>query len=65
MRGGEIVETAQSHIRKGLLIKQILGNSQVIENSKVEIPKVKLKLDEVNNPVSIKGHLLKSLLITK
>ena len=65
MRGRGIVETAQSHIRKGLLIKQILGNSQVIENSKVEIPKVKLKLDEVNNPVSIKGHLLKSLLITK
>ena len=42
-----------------------MGISQVAEKSKVEIPKVKLKLDEVNNPVSIKGHLLKSLLITK
>ena len=59
------METAQSHIQKGLLIKQIMGNSQVTEKSTVDIPKVKLKLDEVNNPVSIKGHLLKSLLITK
>ena len=42
-----------------------MGISQVAEKSKVEIPKVKLKLDEVNNPVSIKGHLLKGLLITK
>ena len=59
------METAQSHVQKGLLIKQIMGISQVTEKSKEEIQKVKLKLDKVNNPISIKGHLLKSLLITK
>ena len=59
------METAQSHVQKGLLIKQIMGISQVAETSKAEIPKVKLKLDEVNNPVSIKGHLLKGLLTYK
>ena len=59
------METAQSHVQKGLLTTQIMDKSMANEKSKEEIQKVKLKLDEVNNPVSIKGHLLKSLLITK
>lgn len=59
------METAQSHVQKGLLTTQIMGKSKVTEKSKGEISKVKLKLDDVNNPVSNKGHLLKSLLITK
>ena len=61
------METAQYHIRKGLITTQIMGKSKGTEKSKEEILKIKLKLDldEVNNSVSIKGHLLKSLLITK
>ena len=59
------METAQSHVQKGLLTTQIMANWQVTEKSLVEIPEVELNLDEVNNPVSIKGHLLKGLLITK
>ena len=59
------METAQTHVQKGLLTTQIMGKSMVTEKSKEEIQKVKLKLDKVNNPISIKGHLLKSLLITK
>ena len=59
------METAQFHVQKGLLTKQIMKTSKMTELSKVELPKVELKLDEVNNPASIKGHLLKGLVIQK
>ena len=59
------METVQFHVQKGLLTKQIMKTSKVTEMSKVELPKVELNLDEVNNPVSIKGHLLKGLVIQK
>ena len=60
-----IIETAQSHIQKGLLTKQMMGIVQTIEHKQVELLKGELVLDDVNNPISINGQLLKGLVITK
>ena len=60
-----IIETAQSHVQKGLLTKQMMGSVKAFENKQVELPKGDLELNDVNNPVSINGHLLKGLVIEK
>ena len=62
-----IMETAQSHVQKGLFTKQLLERTKRFENKQVdlELPKGELMLDDVNNPISINGHLLKGLVIVK
>lgn len=60
-----IIETAQSHVQKGLLTTQMMGIVQAIEHKQLELPKGELVLDDVNNPVSINGHLLKGLVVGK
>lgn len=60
-----IIETAHSHVQKGLLTKQLVVNVKGFENKHIELPKGEFMLDDVNNPLSINGHLLKALVIAK
>ena len=60
-----IIETAQSHVQKGLLTKQMMGPKVTLESKHIELPKGEIILEDVNNPVSINGHLLKGLIIAK
>lgn len=61
------IETVQSHVQKGLFIKQVMENIQLLDEKQIEkeFPNGELKLDGVNDPTSIKGHLLKGLVIQK
>ena len=59
------IETAQSHVQKGLFIKQVMENVQLLNEKQIEkvFPTGDLALEGVNKPTSIKGHLLKGLVI--